>query len=312
MVAQFLSCQPEEICFLRNTSEGIITVLNLLEFKPEENIIIALDNFPANVYPFLYSWPQIEKKFVRILEGDIINQLAKKVTSKTKLVSLDWVHFLSGYSLDLKAISQFCRERGIYLLIDAIQGLGALKLNLKAITIDFLAAGAGKWLFPPQGIGIFYVRKELLPKLKPGHLGWLSCFWFDFNQIFQKKKLKSDAGRYEEGTKNYLGIVGLKENLKLLTEVGIENIERHLLTLTEYLIAQLKEMKFETLPRGFGSGIVAFRKKGIPSQTLFEFLTKRRFLLSLREDYIRVSPHFYNTKEEIKELLKALKEFNQR
>ncbi|MEO0102295.1 MAG: aminotransferase class V-fold PLP-dependent enzyme [candidate division WOR-3 bacterium] len=312
MVAQFLSCQPEEICFLRNTSEGITTALNLLELKPEENIIIALDNFPANIYPFLYSRPQIEKRFVRILDGDIIKQLVKKVNSKTKLVSLDWVHFLSGYSLDLEAISEFCQKRGICLLIDAIQGLGALKLNLKTLAIDFLAAGAGKWLFPPQGIGIFYVRKELLPKLKPNHLGWLSCFWSDFNQIFKQKKLKSEAGRYEEGTKNYLGIVGLDENIKLLTEIGIENIEKHLLTLSEYLIAQLKEMGLETLPRGFGSGIVAFRKKGIPSQPLFEFLTKRRFVLSLREDYIRVSPHFYNTKEEIEELLEALKEYNQR
>ncbi len=308
LVAQLLSCQPEEICFLRNTSEGITTVLNLLEFQPDENVIIAADNFPANLYPFLSSLPQVEKKFVRILKGEVVEQLAREINSKTKLVSLDWVHFLTGYSLDLKAISQICREKGSYLLIDAIQGLGALSLNLQELDIDFLTAGAGKWLLPPQGIGIFYIKKEILPKLKPNHLGWLSCLWSDFHQIFTPKELKKSAARYEEGTKNYLGIVGLRENLKLLTEVGIKNIERYLLSLTEYLTTQLKEMGFEVLPRGLGSGIVAFRKREIPSESLFAFLTERGFVLSLREGYIRVSPHFYNEEEEIAELLKVLKD----
>uniref|UniRef100_A0A7C3UQE0 Aminotransferase class V-fold PLP-dependent enzyme n=1 Tax=candidate division WOR-3 bacterium TaxID=2052148 RepID=A0A7C3UQE0_UNCW3 len=306
-VAQFLSCQPEEICFLRNTSEGIITVLALLDLKPTDNLILAIDSFPANLYPFLYSFPEVEKRFVRVLDGDLLGQIAKKVNRKTKLISLDWVHFLSGYPLDLKALSRFCRERGIYLLIDAIQGLGALPLNLKDLEIDFLTSGAGKWLFPPQGIGILYIRKETLPKLKPHHLGWLSCAWKNFNRVLQRKKLKNSASRYEEGTKNYLGIVGLRENIKMLSELGIENIGQYLLSLTDKLVSHLKEIDAKILPRGPGSGIVAFRKKGLSGEKLFSFLTERGFVVSLREDYIRCSPHFYNTEEEILSLIKELK-----
>ncbi len=306
-VAEFIGAKPEEICFLRNTSEGVITVLNLLEFKPWENVIVATDNFPANFYPFLFSLPETEKRFVKILDGDILSQVEEKADERTKLISLDWVHFLSGYRIDLKGLSEFCAEKGIYLLIDAIQGLGALRLNLRELNISFLVAGGSKWLFPPQGIGILYINEQVLPELKSNHLGWLSCSWSDFNCCFAKKELKPSAAKYEEGTKNYLGIVGLNENVKMLQEFGIEKTERRVLELTENLISGLKEIGFEILPRGLGSGIVTFLKEGISSKKLYETLTKRRFVVSLREDRIRVSPHFYNTKEEIAELLKVLK-----
>ncbi len=307
-IAAFLGAKSEEICFLRNTSEGIITVLNLLQFKSADNVIIAADSFPANFYPFIYCVPEIEKRFIKIMDGDILEQIERKANKKTRLISLDWVHFLSGYQINLKELSEYCRARGIYLLIDAIQGLGALALNLKDIKIDFLVAGAAKWLFPPQGIGILYINEGVLPDLKPNHLGWLSHKWQEFNKIFGKKVLKKSAARYEEGTKNYLGIVGLDENIKMLQEFGMKNVEERILNLTDYLVTELTEMKFEILPRGLGSGIVAFRKRKIPNEYLFELLTKRRFVVSLREDWIRVSPHFYILKEEVAELLNTLKD----
>lgn len=306
-VANFIGANKKEVCFLRNTSEGIVTVLNLLDLKPANNIIIAQDNFPANFYPFIYCRPEIEKRFIRISDGNILENIKRKTDKRTRLISLDWVHFLSGLRIPLKEISEFSYSKGIYLLIDAIQGIGALELNLKSLKIDFLVCGAAKWLFPPQGIGFLYINQKILPKLKPNHLGWLSNEWRGFNKIYGKRRLKTSAARYEEGTKNYLGIVGLNENIKLLQELGIKNIENRILDLTNSLQRQLKEMGYETMPRGQGSGIVAFRKKGIAGSHLFEILTKKGFIVSLRENWIRVSPHFYILKEEMNELCETLK-----
>jgi len=305
IIADFLNAQKEEICFKRNTSEGILTVLNLINFDKNDNIIVAKDNFPANFLPYL-KYDKVEKRYISILRGDVLKQIKKVFNKKTKLVALDWVHFLSGYQIPLKEISDFCKKYNCYLLIDGIQGIGALKIDLKEINIDFLVCGSGKWLFPPQGVGILYINKEILKKLKKSCVGWLGYEWRDFNKIFTKKKLKNSAAFLEEGTKNYLGLVGLKENVRFLMEIGIENIENYLLSLTNYLITRLKELFFEIFERNKGSGIIAAKRKDKDSQWLYQELINRNFQISLRENYLRISPHFYNTQKEIDNLIETI------
>ncbi len=125
-------------------------------------------------------------------------------------------------------------------------------------------------------------------------------------KYFQKKKIKKSASKLEEGTKNYLGIVGLKENIKFLNEIGIKNIQNHLLFLTNYLIKQLKDLGFEVLERNKGSGIVASRTKDKDSKILYQKILEKGFKISLREDYLRISPHFYNTKKDIDNLIETI------
>ncbi len=187
IVANFLNANKEEICFKRNTSEGILTVLNFIKFNENDNIIVAKDNFPANFLPY-QNFNKVEKKYISILQGDILKQIKKLFNRRTKLIALDWVHFLSGYQIPLKEVSEFCRNYDCFLLIDGIQGIGALEMDLKKLDIDFLVFGGGKWLFPPQGIGVLYVKKEVLKNLKIELIGWLGYEWKEFNKIFSKKK----------------------------------------------------------------------------------------------------------------------------
>lgn len=305
IIANFLKANKEEICFKRNTSEGILTVLNLIKFNRKDNIIVAKDNFPANFLPY-ENFDKVEKKYISILRGDVLNQIKKVFNRRTRLIALDWVHFLSGYQIPLKEISDFCKNYDCFLLIDGIQGIGAIEMDLKKIDIDFLVFGGGKWIFPPQGIGVLYIKKEILRNLKIDCIGWLGYEWREFNKIFTKKKLKRSADKLEEGTKNYLGIVGIRENIKFLSEVGIKNIQNYLLSLSNYLIERLKDLNFQVLERDRGSGIVAGKRKDKDNKILYERVLERGFKISLREDYLRISPHFYNTKEEIDNLIETL------
>ncbi|MEO0089511.1 MAG: aminotransferase class V-fold PLP-dependent enzyme [candidate division WOR-3 bacterium] len=305
IVAKFLNANKEEICFKRNTSEGILTVLSLIRFNKNDNIIIAKDNFPANFLPY-QNFDKVEKRYISILQGDILKQIKKVFNRKTKLIALDWIHFLSGYQIPLKEISNFCKNYDCFLLIDGIQGVGALEIDLKEIDIDFLVFGGGKWIFLPQGIGVLHIKKETLKKLKIELIGWLGYEWKEFNKIFAKKRLKKSADKLEEGTKNYLGIIGLKENIKFLNEIGIKNIQNYLLFLTNYLIERLKDLNFNILERNKGSGIVACKRKDKESKIFYHKILEKGFKISLRENYLRISPHFYNTKEEIDNLIETL------
>lgn len=305
IIAKFLNANKEEICFKRNTSEGILTVLNLIKFNKNDNIIVAKDNFPANFFPYK-NFDRVEKRYISILKGDILNQIKRVFNKRTRLIALDWIHFLSGYQIPLKEISDFCKNYNCFLLIDGIQGIGAMEIDLREVYIDFLVFGSGKWVFPPQGIGVLYIRKEVLRRLKTDLIGWLGYEWKEFNKIFKKRKLKKSADKLEEGTKNYLGIIGLKENLRFLNEIGIEKIQDYLLFLTNYLIEKLRDLKFDVLERDKGSGIVACKRRDRDNKFLYQNILERGFKISLREDYLRISPHFYNTKQEIDNLIETL------
>ncbi|MCS7250046.1 MAG: aminotransferase class V-fold PLP-dependent enzyme [candidate division WOR-3 bacterium] len=305
IIAKFLNANKEEICFKRNTSEGILTILSFIKFNKNDNIIVAKDNFPANFLPYK-NFDKVEKRYISILKGDVLKQIKKVFNRKTKLIALDWIHFLSGYQIPLKEISDFCKNYDCFLLIDGIQGVGAIEIDLEKINIDFFVFGSGKWLFPPQGIGILYIKKEVLKNLKIDCVGWLGYEWKEFNKIFTKKKLKRSADKLEEGTKNYLGIVGLKENIKFISEIGIKNIQNYLLSLTNYLIEKLRDLNFQILERNKGSGIVACKRKDKDSEFLYQSILEKGFKISLREEYLRISPHFYNTKKEIDNLIETL------
>jgi selenocysteine lyase/cysteine desulfurase len=191
-----------------------------------------------------------------------------------------------------------------------MQGCGAMRIDLNDIQPDFFSSAAPKWLLGPHGIGIFYVNKNVLGKLKPSNLGWLSADWDDFYDILTPRKLKTTASRFEEGTKNYLGIVGFKETLKLFDEIGIDNIELQILDLTDYLLAKINNSKYEIitpLEREKRAGIISFRKKNTDSMKLFNKLKENNIVCSLRDGYLRISPPFYNTFEELDKLVEIIR-----
>jgi cysteine desulfurase / selenocysteine lyase len=310
LAAKLVNASADEICFVQNTSQGIIYAIGSIPFEKGDNIIILKDAFPTNSYPFRFLLPDIEKRYVT--SKDLLDNpdcLLKLIDQKTKVISLDWVNFLNGIRIDAKRISQICKEHNIYFIIDGMQGCGAVRIDLNDIQPDFFSAAAPKWLLGPHGIGIFYVNKNVLGKLKPSNLGWLSADWDDFFDILTPRKLKNTASRFEEGTKNYLGIIGFRESLKIFDEIGIDKIESQVLDLTDYLIKQIDNPDFEIITpfeRAHRAGIVSFRKKHTDNMEIFKKLKQNTIVCSLREGYLRIAPHFYNTTQELDRLVELV------
>ncbi len=311
VAAQLIHSSKDEIAFVKNTSQGIIIAMDSIPWKRGDNVVVLSDAFAANLYPFQYLWPDIEKRFVNTGDGlNFLARLQKTVNKKTRAISVDWVNWLTGVRLDLLTLGEFCRKRDMFLIVDAIQGLGALELDTKKLKIDFLACGSTKWLCGPQGVGFMYVAKERLGKLVPTNIGWLSAEIESFHKLVPLGPPKKTAARFEEGTKNLMGICALRECMKILLSAGIQNVEKKVFELTDLLIDLAQGRDFEIFTpteKKVRSGIVSIRPRHSDVKRAYERLRKNGIIVSLREGWLRVSPHFYNTPSEIEKIFKVIK-----
>lgn len=308
--ARFIGASPREIAFIRNTSHGLGLVAAAWEFKPGDNVISYDKEFPANHYP----WRNLERKGVELrLVGDhdgriLLRDIAKKMDSRTRMIALSSVEFASGFRNDLEKLGKICSDAGILFAVDGIQSLGALDMDVKRNKISFLAADSHKWLLGPEGVGIFYARGDVLRKIKPPIVGWNSVK-DPMTFLPYHFKLKDDASKFEEGSHNLAGIFALGACLSLIEEVGISRIEARIIELTDYLVKRLKALGFKVLsPRKSGekSGIVMFAGIRDPLKKVAE-LKEKNIFISSRQGALRVSPHFYNTADEIDTLLESLR-----
>ena len=315
LAARLLDAQPGEIAFVGPTSLALSFIAAGLEFKKNSNILIYFDDYPANVYP----WMALAEKGVevrllnarelgRIRPMDVIGQ----VDEQTRLVALASCHFVSGWRLDLDALGAALHERNILFCVDAIQTLGAFPLSVRHI--DFLAADAHKWLLGPCAAGILYVRKSLQDHLRPTVFGWHNVQCPDF-VAREELVLRPDARRYEAGSHNLLGLVGLNAAMELILEIGIEQIAGELLRKRALLVPALKDKGYTVLhadaPPANASAIVTFHREGADMAAVHAKLEAADVITSLRQDragrkYLRVSPHFYNTAAELRRLLELL------
>jgi cysteine desulfurase/selenocysteine lyase len=315
LAARLLNAQTEEIAFVGPTSLALSFVAGGLSFKKHDNILIYFDDYPSNVYPWMaLAEKGVEvrllnvREFGRIRPIDVIGQ----VDEHTRLVALASCHFVAGYRIDLTAIGAALRARNILFCVDGIQTLGAFPTTVEHI--DFLAADAHKWLLGPCAAGILYVRKALQEILQPVACGWNSVRCP--NYVAQEEMVfRSDARRYEAGTHNLLGLVGLNAALELLLEIGMENISAELLRKRELLIPALQAKGYQVLqadaPPANASGIVTFHRAGVDLAALHQRWEDANIIASLRTDrsgrqYIRLSPHFYNTDAELERALEMV------
>lgn len=311
ILAELINGEASRIAFVDNTSNGINIIAQGLNFKKGDRILLNDIEFPANVYPFLNLKKNgIEIDFAKSHDGivsaeDIINS----VKENTKLISISFVQFLSGYKVNLEKIGKYCKENDIILSVDAIQGLGALRIDVKKCNIDFISCGTQKWLLGLQGLGFIFVSENLQDKLEPKYVGWLSVknAWnlLDFNL-----KLRSSAERFQNGTVNTFGVYALNASLGLFKEFGFENIEKRIIDNSFYFINKLTNIGYDPLLKNLTeenlSGIVSI--KNDKCNEVFEELEKQNVTAAFREGIIRFSPHFYNTKEEIDIVISKLKE----
>lgn len=311
LVGQLIHADAEEIALAVNTTYG----LNLAAFSlplAAGDVVLTPDlEFPANIYP----WMQVAKergvihRRVPCVNGVVDEERlrAELQDAAVKAVALSWVSFANGYTVDLQAIGRACRARGAYFIVDAIQGLGARTLDVKACEIDILACGAQKWLLSPWGTGFVYVRRELITRLDPWAVSWMAVKGSDdFTRLTQYDlTYRDDARRFEFITLPFQDFAGMNASLELLLEIGPEAAATHVATLTDDIVRWAAaqpdvELVTPALPDR-RAGIVSVRPRD-PVATSAR-LKAAGVVHSVREGAIRLSPHFYNTRDEVRRAL---------
>lgn len=295
----------DRITFQQNTSTGLNLVASGLDWDEGDEIIVNDMEFPSNVYPYLNLKERgVSTTFISTDEGRItFGDIEQAVTPSTKMIALSAVQFLSGYRADLATIGEFCKERDIWFVVDAIQALGAVQLDVQAMHIDALASGGHKWLLSPLGAGFLYISEAYQQQMKHGPLGWLSVEepWQLFNHDQQPKQ---SASRYELGSPNVNGVIGMLGSLELYFDVGPVAVEEQINRLTGYLIEQIHSSDNLTLYTDedpeHRAGIVTADLPGDTDTEQFVTTAKEfELTVSIREGKLRFAPHYYNTLEEL-------------
>lgn len=315
LAARLLRARPEEIALVGPTSLGLSLVAAGIKTAPGQNVLIYFDDYPSNVYPWMALAERgVDVRFLPVREFGCIRveDVLAQVDGQTRLVALASAHFLSGWRPDLATLGRELRERGILFCVDGIQTLGAFPTTVEHV--DFLAADAHKWLLGPCGAGILYVRRELQEQLRPFALGWhnVRCPGFAAQAAIE---FQPDARRYEAGTHNLLGVVGLHAALRLIEELGVESTAAELTAKRRRLVGALQSRGYSVLnpepPPGRESGITSAWREGADLAPVQARLAEARILVSLRTDragrnYLRFSPHAYNTDAELDRALALL------
>jgi selenocysteine lyase/cysteine desulfurase len=304
--ARLIHAEPGEIALLKNTSEGIATVALGLDWRAGDRIVAFEEEFPANQYP----WRRLEAKGVDIewLRADDPLDRIDQAARGAKLLALSFVQYLTGFRSDLSAIGEICRRRGAIFLVDAIQGLGAFPLDVRAAKIDALAADGHKWLLGPEGCAILYISRELQERVEPMEFGWTNVAGYE-DYGSRDMSLRPDAGRYECGTLNTIGCYGLRAAIEFILQIGIDGIGPAVQALGNRIADGVRARGYELLGRRTpenGAGIVSFRKPGVDSAALVARLREQRIVTAARAGWVRASPHFYIARDEIDAMLDCL------
>ena len=304
----------DRIALAGNTSDALNIIASGLDWNPGDRVLLNDLEFPSNVYPYYHLKSQgVEIDFINCLDGRVTPEaIYASLRPRTRILAISAVQFLSGYRAELAVLGEVCRSRGILLIVDAMQAVGGVTVDVQAMKIDGMAAGAAKWQMGPQGIGFLYLTEELQARIHQKYLGWLSVEnpwdFFHFDQL-----LATTARRFEGGTLNIPGMWGMHAALSTLLEVGPQVIESHILALTGALLDEFRETEGVKIysPEALGerSGIVTIvPPNDVDPTAAFEELSRRKLFLSLRGGKLRYSPHFYNSMDEIRTAASMTKE----
>jgi selenocysteine lyase/cysteine desulfurase len=307
--AKLINAEPDEIAFVKSTSHGLSLVANGFDWNPGDNVLVYEKEFPSNLYPWLNLKSRgVEVRLIPSCDNRIhIEDIKGLIDARTRLLAISSVQFVNGFRIDLRRLGELCKSNTVLFCVDAIQSLGVLPMDVRECGIDFLSADAHKWLLGPEGIGIFYCRTGMAQQLAPPLLGWKSVqneFAFEQTDL----TLKTDALRFEEGSQNLMGIIGLGAAIELLAEVGIETIEEKVLELGDLIIHESGARGFTVLTPKDGQargGNITFSGKFDPT-LMKETLLGKNIMVNVRGGGIRVSPHFYNNEHDIDRLFAAI------
>ncbi|HEX7297039.1 MAG TPA: aminotransferase class V-fold PLP-dependent enzyme [Pyrinomonadaceae bacterium] len=314
LLASLLGARPEQVAFMRNTSDSLSTVANGLQWNAGDNIVTFRYEFPSNIYPWLRLRDTygVEVRMCAERDGRVDQEeMCGLIDDRTRLVAISQVQFASGFRADIARLAEAARRHDALLVVDVIQGLGVIPTNVEREGID-VAAGAGhKWLLTPEGVGYLYLSDRARERIEPTLVGWVSVpspeEYDNFDQPWS-----SGALAWETGTGPNALVHGLRASLELLTSNGTERIRNYLEELTDYLCEGLGGLDYEIVSSraaGEKSQIVCIKhRRGVSSMELYKRLAEQNIITAPRGDRLRVAPHFYNNREDIDHLLAVLSE----
>ena len=312
LLSALLGAQPEQVAFMRNTSDALSTVANGLNWRAGDNIVTFSREFPSNIYPWLRVRDAfgVEVRMCEEREGRIdFTDLSSLIDHNTRVVAISQVQYASGFRMDLERLGRLARQHDALFVVDVIQALGVVPTNVEAEFID-VAAGAGhKWLLTPEGVGYLYLSDRARERIQPTLVGWVSVpnpdDYLNFDQGW-----KGGALAWETGTGPAALIYGFKASLELLARFGVRNVANYLEELTDDLCERLKAKRYEVVSSrapGEKSQIVCIRQRdGLSAMALYHQLNTRKIITAPRGERLRIAPHFYNTHAEVEGFIDAL------
>ncbi len=311
ILSKLLNCDPSELALIHNTSEGMNYISYGLDLHEGDKILLLEDEYPSNVYPFEH-WKDkgVELEFIPLAsnEKDFLENIQKKLTPNVKAISISAVHWCTGIPFPLVEIGKLCEEKKIDFILDGAQGVGHTKIDLTASNISYMAFPAWKWLLGPLGMGVMYVKKNNLEKLKPIFKGQNSVEKSE-EYLPYKEKLKNNADRFEISTCNFTDWVYFLASLEILDRAGFEKVQNRLYALGEFLSKSLTEIGMKVYSDNFQSktAIIVFEKPGRESAEIAGVLQKNKIVCAVRLNRIRLAPHVYNSIEQLKNVIEILK-----
>ncbi len=327
-IAKLINADDDDIALVESTTHGLSLVANAIPLERGDRVVICDLEFLEVAVPWLQKRQElgIEMDTVHNRDGQIlVEDIEAAIGKSTKVVAISSVQWSNGFRCDLDALSRLCREREVFLIVDAVQQIGAIPFDVRKTPVDAIACGGHKWLMAPFGCGFLYLSKEFRAKVKPPIPGYLSVAepaggWGRYFQTpsvtpVRPYEFVSGARRWETGgTANYPGAIGLAESVRLINELGTANIEEHVLSLTDYLISGLKQQDIRVVTpedRHCRSGIVTFTLGDVDENVaLMSFLQQHKVLVSVRYTSdvggLRVSCHLFNNQEDLDRLLELV------
>jgi len=326
-VTQLLNAEPEEIISTRATSEGLSRVLYGLNWEKTDNIVTCDLEYPAVVIPLFQIQRKtgIEIRMAKHVNGEYpIDSVVRLIDDNTRAVVLSQVEWLGGWRHDLAQISKKAKQHGALMIVDPIQALGAFEMDVKKMGIDALAAQGMKWLIAPLGTGLMYIKRELIEEITPAHTGVGSLdnqkeLWDLIEreilpmERIQTWPLRTDIRKFQLSAPNFMGLLALGRSIQYLLGVGIRNTRERILNLSGYLIDILSENDYRVFgptDRAHRSGIICFPAKYQDPSEICKELRKRNICISARGGMLRISPHFYNTEDDIDRCFEAILELD--
>jgi len=312
-VAKFLGAEPQEIAFTKNTSESMNIAANALPLRAGDKVLMIHGDHPNNAYAFLNLQKKgVEIVFIPMTEGMNAESFRPYIDDKTRAISMSHVTFHAGHRFDVESVGELCAKHSLYFVVDAMQGIGVVPINAKAMKATFIGSGTHKGLLVPQGLGLLYwdaTRTEL----EPAYLAAASLAEppLDFIARPDNMALPPTAGRFELGNFNLPAIQGLGAAIDLINAVGTENIQNHCFDLGDYLIERLDQLEVGLVgPRDRQHRAPHIYVVALPAADWLEYFTQNGIRVSPERDGIRVSLGMFNTRADIDRLIEAIRARN--